>query len=415
MPKFSYIGRKVNGEKETGIIEGPGQDDVVAQLQRKGLFVTSIIPFDVGKKDSVQVLREPGTVRKQFSHGGINANDLVIFSRQLSMLLGAGVSLLRSLDVISKQVDSKRLFGIIGQVRQDMEGGRTLRDSLAKFPDVFSPLWINLIETGEASGNLPMVLDKLAYYLEESAGFNRKIISALMYPGILFIISVSAVLFFVIKIVPTFAGILSSMGVDLPMATKLLINLSNILTKKFFWLAGGIVLLVYLIRRFSSKPPFDRMLEDLRFKIPIFGEFFRYMLLERFATTMSILIESGVPILYALEISERSSGSIKMSETIQYIKKSVKEGRSMASPMEKSELFTPMVVQMVAIGEEIGELSNMLKRIAKFYQDYLETFVTRLAAIFEPLMIVFMGIIIGAMVIAIFLPIFNMATAKTTG
>ncbi|HQP91561.1 MAG TPA: type II secretion system F family protein [Candidatus Omnitrophota bacterium] len=414
MPKFSYIGRKANGEKETGIIEGPAQDEIVAQLQRKGLFVTSIIPFDVGKKDTMS-MKEPSVLRKQFTHNGISAADLVLFSRQLSMLLSAGVSLLRSIDVISKQVDSKKLFGILSQIRKDMEGGKTLRDCLAKFPDVFSPLWINLIETGEASGNLPMVLDKLAYYLEESASFQRKIISALMYPGILLFISVSAVLFFVIKIVPTFATMLTSFGVELPMATKILIALSNALTHNFFSIVFGIAALVFVVKNISKRPPFNRMLENLRFKVPVAGDFYRFLLLERFATTMSILIESGVPILYALEISERSSGSMKMAETVAYIKKNVKEGRSMATPMEKSEIFTPMVVQMVAIGEEIGELSNMLKRIAKYYQEYLETFVTRLASIFEPLMIVFMGIVIGAMVISIFLPIFNMATAKTAG
>jgi type IV pilus assembly protein PilC len=413
MPKFSYICRKSTGEKEAGVIEGPSQDDVVSQLQKKGLFVTSIIPFDVGKKDTA-FIKEPGSVKKQFTHSGISANDLVLFARQLAMLLGAGVSLLRSLDVISKQVDSKKLFGIIGQIRQDMEGGRTLRDSIAKYPEVFSPLWVNLIETGEASGNLPNVLDKLAFYLEESVGFQRKIISALVYPGILLFVAISAVLFFILKIVPTFAKILDSFGVELPLATRLLIDLSKILTKNFLLIIGGIAGSVYLYKHFSNKPPFNKIIEDIKFKVPIFGEFFRYLLLERFTTTMSILIESGVPILYALEISERSAGSIRMADTIQFIKKNVKEGRSMAAPMEKSDFFTPMLVQMVAIGEEIGELSNMLKRVAKFYQEYLETFVTRLASIFEPLMIVFIGIIIGAMVIAIFMPIFSIAFMKTS-
>jgi len=413
MPKFSYICRKSTGEKEAGVIEGPSQDDVVSQLQKKNLFVTSIIPFDVGKKDT-SFLKEPNVVKKQFTHSGINANDLVLFARQLAMLLGAGVSLLRSLDVISKQVDSKKLFGIIGQIRQDMEGGRTLRDSLAKYPEVFSPLWVNLIETGEASGNLPNVLDKLAFYLEESVGFQRKIISALVYPAILLFVAISAVLFFILKIVPTFAKILDSFGVPLPFATRLLIDTSKILSKNFLLIIGAIAGLVYLYKHFNDKPPWNKIIEDIKFKVPIFGEFFRYLLLERFTTTMSILIESGVPILYALEISERSAGSIKMADTIQFIKKNVKEGRSMAAPMEKSDFFTPMLVQMVAIGEEIGELSNMLKRVAKFYQEYLETFVTRLASIFEPLMIVFIGIIIGAMVVAIFMPIFSIAFMKTS-
>lgn len=294
-----------------------------------------------------------------------------------------------------------------------MEGGRTLRDSLAKHPNTFSPMWINLVETGEASGNLPMVLEKLAYYLESSMGFQRKIISALMYPGILLFVSVSAVFFFVLKIVPTFSKILLSFGVELPLPTRILMGISDFLIHKFFLLVFGIVALVWLYNYFSKKSPFDLMIEETKLRLPIFGDFFRFIMLERFTTTMSILIESGVPILYALEISERSAGSIKMAEAIRFIKKSVKEGRSMAAPMDKSDFFTPMVVQMVAIGEEIGELSNMLKRISKFYQEYLETFVTRIATIFEPLMIVFIGIIIGAMVVSIFLPIFSIAFMKT--
>ena len=415
MPKFSYICRKSTGEKEVGVIEGPSQDDIVAQLQKKGLFVTSIIPFDIGKKEIVFPKESKATPRKQFSHGRITSNDLVLFARQLAMLLSAGVSLLRSLEVISKQVDSKKLFDVIGQIRQGMEGGHTLRDALAKFPEIFSQLWVNLIETGEASGNLPTVLEKLAYYLDESASFRRKIISALLYPAILLFVSIAAVLFFILKIVPTFSRILSSFGVTLPLATRIVIGLSNFLTKRFFLLVAFIAGLIYGLRKLGKRAPFDRILEELKFKIPIFGDFFRYILLERFATTMSILIESGVPILYALEISERSTGSLKMSEAIQYIKKSVKEGHSMANPMEKSDFFTPMIVQMVAIGEEIGELSSMLKRIAKYYQEYLETFVTRLATIFEPLMIVFIGIIIGSLVISIFLPIFSLAFMKTAG
>ena len=413
MPKFSYISRTTSGEREAGVIEGPSQDDVVFQLQKRGLIVTSIIPFDVGKQDT-SFLKESKSQRKQFSHGGISANDLVLFARQLAMLLAAGVSLLRSLDIILKQVDSKKLFSVINQVSQDMESGRTLRDAMGKFPDIFSSLWINLVETGEASGNLPTVLEKLAYYLEEESGFKRKIISALMYPAILLFVSISAVFFFIIKIVPTFAKILNSFGVELPLPTRILIALSKFLTTKFFVLAGGVFGFIFLFKKGTKTPPFDRLIEDAKFKLPIFGDFFRFLILERFATTMSILIESGVPILYALEISERSTGSLRMAETIRFIKKSVKEGRSMASPMERSDFFTPMVIQMISIGEEIGELSNMLKRIAKFYQEYVETFITRLATIFEPLMIVFIGVIIGAMVISIFMPIFSLAFMKTS-
>ncbi|MGE5279648.1 MAG: type II secretion system F family protein [Deltaproteobacteria bacterium] len=415
MPKFSYIARKGSGERDSGIIDALSQDEAVIQLQQKDLIVTSIIPLELSHQEASGAPKMSlGKKKGQFTHSGVRPTDMVVFARQLALLLGSGVSLLRSLDIISKQVDSKKLFAVIGQVRQDMEGGRTLRDALAKFPVHFNALWLNLVETGEASGNLPMVLEKLAYYLEEEMSFRRKIISALLYPGILLFISVSAVLFFVLKIVPTFATILDGFGVPLPMATKVVIGVSNFLLHKFFILAGAIAGLFFLFKHLNNQPHFRRIFEDTRLKLPVMGEFFRFLLLERFTTTMSILVESGVPILYALEISERSAGCLRMSESIAFIKKNVKEGRTMAEPMEKIELFTPMIIQMVAIGEEIGELTNMLKRVSKYYQDYLETFVARLATIFEPLMIVFVGIIIGSMVIAIFLPIFSLATSKPT-
>jgi len=414
VPRYSFIGRKPSGERDTGIVDALSQDEAVLQLQQQGLIVVSILPLEMSQQAAAH--KAPtGIARKkksQFTHAGAKAGDMVVMARQLALLLSAGVSLLRSLDIISKQVDSKKLFDIIGQIRQDMEGGRTLRDAMAKFPKTFNALWLNLVETGEASGNLPMVLEKLAYYLEEDVAFRRKILSALLYPGILLCISVAAVLFFVMKIVPTFATILDSFGVPLPMATQIVIGISHFLIEKSYIIVGVVVGGVFLFKHLNRQPKFNRLFEETRLRLPVMGDFFRFMLLERFTTTMSILVESGVPILYALEISERSAGSQKMAECVAFIKRNVKEGRSMAEPMEKMEIFTPMVIQLVAIGEEIGELTAMLKRISKYYQEYLETFVTRLATIFEPLMIVFIGIIIGAMVISIFLPIFNLATSK---
>ena len=416
MPKYSYIGRKSNGERATGVVDALSQDEAVLQLQQQGLIITSILPLEMSQQTSAGKAPSHLASRKksQFTHAAVRATDMVIMARQLALLLGAGVSLLRSLDIIGKQVDSKRLFDVMAQIRQDMEGGRTLRDAMAKFPKIFGALWINLVETGEASGNLPLVLEKLAYYLEESMSFRRKIMSAMLYPAILLFISLSAVTFFVMKIIPTFAGILDSFGVPLPLATRIVIGISHFLVQKSYFIVAGIAGAVFLFKYLNTQPRFCRLFEEMRLKSPVLGDFFRFMLLERFATTMAILVESGVPILYALEISERSAGSLKMAECIGFIKKNVKEGRSMAEPMEKMDLFTPMLIQLVSIGEEIGELTAMLKRVSKYYQEYLETFVNRLATIFEPLMIVFIGIIIGAMVISIFLPIFNLATSKPT-
>ncbi|MBL7197861.1 MAG: type II secretion system F family protein [Candidatus Omnitrophica bacterium] len=412
MPKFSYIARTKEATKNTGMIEAVSQDEAISLLQKKDLVVTSIIQIDKlssaqEKKKSIALARS--TTRK-FKHKGASSGDLVVFARQLSMLLGAGVSLMKSLDVTLKQVDSQRLNEAISDMSKDMEAGRTFKDALAKHKNIFSELWLYLVETGEASGNLPMVLDHLANYLEEQQAFKTKIISAMMYPAILFIVAIGAVMFFVMKIVPTFTKILTSMNVALPLPTQILIGISNFLTKRFFLMILIVTGMVFLFKNLMRNENVKALIEKIQLKLPLFGSFFRFMMIESFSTTMSILIESGVPIIYALDISERSQPNKTMQEIIGGIKLSVREGKSFAIPLEKTDFFPPMVIQMISTGEEIGELSNMFKRISVYYRQYLEAFVARLTAIFEPLMIVFMGVIIGAMVISIFLPIFSLAT-----
>ncbi|MFC1709251.1 type II secretion system F family protein [Candidatus Omnitrophota bacterium] len=408
MSKFSYIVRTKEATRDSGVIEADNKDEAVAILQKRDLIVTSIIQID--KKVSVQTKKDAKSAGRTFKHKGAKFEDLVIFARQLSMLLGAGVSLMKSLTVTQKQVDSQMLHDAILDMTKDMEAGRTFKDCLAKHGKVFNELWLYLVETGEASGNLPKVLDHLASYLEEQQAFRTKIVSALMYPAILFIVSVGAVLFFVMKIVPTFTKILNSMNVELPLPTQMLVLLSEFLTKKILLVFLMIGILTYIFKKLKSNDKVRYMVEKMQLRLPVLGDFFRFMMIESFATTMSILIESGVPIIYALDISERSQPNKTMKDIISGVKLSVREGKSFSVPLEKSKFFPPMVIQMVATGEEIGELSIMFKRVAEYYRQYLEAFVARLTAIFEPLMIVFMGGIIGAMVISIFLPIFSLAT-----
>jgi type IV pilus assembly protein PilC len=415
MPKFSYIARTKNSGKETGTIEAATQEEAIATLHSKGLAVASIIQYDISSAISKEQEKKEafvfGAKKIKFKHRGVKSTDLVVFARQLAMLLGAGVSLMKALDVISKQIDSQRLYEVMSEMSKDMEAGRTFKDSLSKYKTVFSEMWLYLVETGEASGNLPVVLNHLANYLEERQAFKTKIISALMYPGILFLVAVSAVMFFIIKIVPTFTQILTSMSVELPLATKILIGISDIVRKKFFFALMVVDGVVFAFKRLWKADNFRFLIEKFQLRLPLFGNFSRFMMIESFATTMSILIESGVPIIYALDISERSQPSKIMREIISNVKLNVREGKTFSVPLEKANFFPPMVIQMVSTGEEIGELANMFKRISVYYQQYLEAFVARFASLFEPLMIVFMGFIIGAMVISIFLPIFNLATA----
>ncbi|MDD5618494.1 MAG: type II secretion system F family protein [Candidatus Omnitrophica bacterium] len=415
MSKFSYIARTKEGTKETGYVEAASRDEAITNLQRKDLVVTSLVQYDTPatyKDHDEKRATLSGGKKMHFKHRGVKSIDLVVFARQLSMLLGAGVSLMKALDVIGKQVDSERLYEVLSEMVKDMEAGRTFKDSLAKYKNIFSDMWLYLVETGEASGNLPIVLNHLANYLEDRQAFKSKIVSALMYPGVLFVVATGAVFFFVIKIVPTFTQILTSMNVALPIPTQILITISEVLRKNFVFLVLATIGLVFFIKKMLRVDSFRAVVERIQLSLPLFGNFFRFMMIETFCTTMSILIESGVPIIYALDISERSQPNKTMREIISNVKLNVREGKSFSVPLEKTGFFPPMVIQMVATGEEIGELANMFKRISKYYQEYLEAFVARFASLFEPLMIVFMGVIIGAMVISIFLPIFSLASAS---
>ncbi|PIP18739.1 MAG: hypothetical protein COX41_06630 [Candidatus Omnitrophica bacterium CG23_combo_of_CG06-09_8_20_14_all_41_10] len=409
MPKFFYIARDKTGNKVTGVEEAANQDDTITRLQAKNLIVISVIP-EAGEGGRVSIT--PDRVMKQrvtLKHNRITGTELTLFCRQLATLLGAGVTILKSLDIITQQVASKRLYQVIKDLEKSMEAGLSFHEAIGKHPKVFSELWINLVESGEASGNLAMVLSRLAGYLERDAAFKKKIVSALIYPAILMCAGLSALLFMTIRIIPTFAEIFKGFNIQLPFLTQVLLNIS------FFIRHFGFVMIIVLavgfwfLRKYISTKTGKKNFQSLLLKLPIFGEFFRTLCVERFTSEMSTLVESGVPILYSMEIAERSVNNLVLAEVIHKIKEDVREGKPLGQSLEKSNFFDPMVVQMINIGEEIGELSNMFKRLNTFYQEYLENFLTRFTSMFEPIMLIFMGGIIGIMVIGLFLPIFEIS------
>ena len=342
-------------------------------------------------------------------HSRITSGDLTLFCRQLATLLGAGVTILRSMNIIAQQVASKRLCQVINNLQKSMEAGLSLHEAMARHPEVFSELWINLVESGEASGNLAMVLSRLASYLERDAAFKKKIISALIYPAILMFAGLAALLFMSIKIIPTFAEIFKGFNIELPFLTKVLLVVSFFIRHYGIALVILVAIGIWFMRKYTSTKQGKKQYQGFLLKLPGFGEFFRTLSIERFTSEMSTLVESGVPILYSLEISERSVNNAILEEVIRKIKEDVRAGKPLGKSLEKSNFFDPMVVQMVNIGEEIGELSNMFKRLNTFYQEYLETFLTRFTSMFEPAMLIFMGVIIGIMVIGLFLPIFEIS------
>lgn len=412
MPRYYYTVRDNAGKKQTGSEEAGSSEELISRLQARNLIVVSI---DYEPKDEPASAARgdvPGRYRR-FSHYAVRGDDLVIFCRQLATLLGAAVTILKSLDIISKQVSSRRLYNIIRALMKNMEGGLSFHEALAKHPKVFSELWVNLVETGEASGNLAGVLNRLASHLEKSAAFRRKIISSLIYPIILMIAATGALLFLTMKIIPTFAEIFKGFDIELPTLTLMLLSVSNFVRKYFLFIAGACIAGYFMFRAYINTKEGRVAYEKFKFNLPLFGEFNRALTVERFSSSMSTLIESGVPILYSLEITEHSVDNMVMADIIHRIKEDVVTGKSLSSTIEKSGFFEPMVGQMVAVGEEVGDLPQMFKRINTFYQEYTETFLLRFTALFEPFMLIFMGVVIGIMVVGMFLPIFRIANINT--
>jgi len=404
MSRFYYIARDTKGEKITGIEEASVQEEVISRLQSRNLLVINVI-----SAEKSETKPEIGPKTKLSSrHYRVTNEDVVLFCRQMATLLGAGVTILKSLDIISQQVSSRKLYKVIKDLQKGMEAGLSLHEAMAKHPKIFSELWVNLVESGEASGNLALVLNRLSGYLERMARFRGKVISALIYPVILLVGAIGALLFLTLKIIPTFAELFKGFNIQLPALTKMLIFASYFIRRYFVIIIACLVLFGYLLKRYIKTNAGRQQYERLLFNLPILGNFFRSLIVERFASEMSTLVESGVPILYSLEITEHSVDNLVVAGIIREIKENVRDGKPLSQPLEKSGFFEPMVVQMIAIGEEVGELSQMFKKIDVFYQEYVETFLTRITSMFEPFMLIFMAFIVGIMVMGMFLPIFQL-------
>ena len=408
MSKFFYTVRDNTGRKIAGTEEAPNSDELVTRLQARDLIVVNV-GLDSNESSTGFGKKKPAGMQAQHKHTRVTSGDLVVFCRQLSTLLSAGVTILKSLDIISKQVSSRKFYATIKDLQKNMEGGLTFNESMGKHPAVFSELWVNLAESGEASGNLAVILNRLATYLERKEAFKKKIISALIYPIILMLAGFGALLFLTIQIIPTFADLFKGFNITLPALTQLLITVSVILRKYGFLILAGIIISGFLLKKYINTKDGRRAFEVLQYKLPVAGDFFRAMAVERFSSSMSTLIESGVPLLYSLEITEHTVGSMIVGEIIRQVKTEVRDGKTLSQPLEETGFFEPMVVQMIAVGEEIGDLPQMFKRINTFYEEYITTTLERFVSVFEPAVLVFMGAMIGVMVVGMFLPIFQLS------
>ncbi len=403
MPVFKYFVRDRLGRKIIKKEEASSEEELIKKLRQKDLIIIKIIPL----KDDASAFK------RRFTHRSVKSGDLLMFAYQLATMLNAGVTLVKALDVTKCQVSSSKFYEILEKIRIEVEKGNSFSEVLGKFPKIFSGLWVSLVEIGEASGNLALVLDRLAYYLEQRAEFRRKIVSALFYPAILFMIAIGAVAFFATMIIPKFKEIFLQFDMELPHLTRLLFEGSTFISRIWFLLVILIALIAFTFYKFIHLPKGKEVFDKIMLRFPIIGPFLKEVSLERFSSEIATLLEAGVPIVYSLEISEKSATNVVLRNIIKEIKENVKRGRPLNLPLEKFTYFPPLVIQMIRIGEEVGNLADMFKKISNYYHKIIETKMARFISLFEPLMIIFIGGIIGSMVIAMYLPIFNLATLGT--
>lgn len=393
MNTYRYIAKDKAGKTLTGMLEGNSDGEVAEVLHKKELIIVSVQPAKarpVKAKD-----------RK------IKLDELVIFSRQLATMIDAGIPLVQALGILSEQIENKNLKNIVVLVRQDIEAGMSFCDALAKHPNVFSEFFINMTRAGEASGMLDQVLDRLATYLEKNAALTRKVKSSLVYPAVVISMALIITALLLLKVVPTFKGIFDLLGGQLPLPTRVLIGISDALRHWFLYIVGVIVGLIFLFKKYISTQKgrynFDR--QKLRF--PVLGTLFRKVAIAKFSRTFSTLVKSGVAILNALDIVAKTSGNKVVEEAVMNCRIAVRNGEPIARPLAKSGVFPPIVCRMIGVGEQTGQLEKMLSKIADFYDEQVDAAVAGLTSMIEPLVIAFLGVIIGGIVISLFLPIFK--------
>ena len=408
MPNYFYTVKDDSGNTKTDTTQAFSEDALVMKLQSEGYFVVNVRLLSDKPGAAKAKTEKKLETQIKFDHDKSKIEDLLVLSRQLATMLEAGVTMLRSLDVVRSQIQSKELYEAVRQIHDDIEQGASLSAALAKHPKIFNQFWVSLAEVGEASGTMPLVLNKLAEHVEQEVAFKSAIISAMVYPLILFVVCIGAVVFFALVVGPQFEKIFNSMHAQLPAMTRALLATFDFIKHDFLYIFGGLFGTVVLLKGYFSTPMGELQFEQIVYHLPVIGDVTKLIIVERFAAQMAILTESGVPILYALEITEKLVDNKTCGLVVAQVREGVREGKGMADSLMESGFFPMMAVQMIKVGEETGELGKMLKHVAEFYQANVESFMKRFGTLIEPFMLVFMAAMIGTIVISIFLPLFKL-------
>jgi type IV pilus assembly protein PilC len=398
MPTFVYSARTVTGELQNGEIDLKDRDEVVGFLRRQRL-----VPVKVERKQ--RSFEIPGL------GSGVSTRDIVIFTRQFATMINSGLPLVQSLDILARQSENKALRKTIEQVLYDVESGQTLADAMRQHEKVFPELYVNMVAAGEAGGILDTILLRLAVFLEKADALKRKIKGAMIYPSVILTVAAGAVAVLLIFVIPTFQTMFASAGIALPGPTRLVIFMSETLQSQWYVFVIAIAMFVIGIQRFYKTSGGQLVLDRLLLNLPILGPMQRKAAIARFTRTLGTLVSSGVSILDGLEITAKTSGNRVLHDAIMESRMSIAGGETISEPLRKSGVFPPMVVSMINVGEQTGGLDEMLTKIADFYDEEVDAAVEALLAAMEPVMIVFLGVVVGGMIIAMYLPIFEMMNA----
>jgi type IV pilus assembly protein PilC len=394
MPVFEYTARSVSGQEQTGTIDLPNIDAVREHLRKNRLMVVRV--------------REQQRKKRA---GRIPTRDIVIFTRQFATMINAGLPLVQSLDILAQQTENKSLASVTRQVLYDVESGNTLADALDKHRNAYTALYVNMVAAGEAGGILDTILLRLATFLEKNDAVIRKVKGAMVYPAVIFSVAGLAVLVLLVFVIPTFQTMFEEAGIALPLPTRLVIFMSDFLQGYWWALIVGSIAFAFLLRRYYATEGGKLVIDRALLKTPVLGDLLRKSAVSRFTRTLGTLLSSGVSILDGLEITARTAGNRVIHDAVMESRGSIAGGETVAGPLEKSQVFPPMVTSMIAVGEATGGLDEMLTKIADFYDDEVDAAVSALLSLMEPIMIVVLGAVVGGMIVAMYLPIFDMVNA----
>lgn len=397
MPIYLWEGKNRKNETQKGELEAANEIAVRAALSRRQINPTKI------KKKPKDLFENVSFLQPR-----VRESDIILFARQFSTMIDAGLPIIQCLDILHVQQDNKTFKKMIRQITESVEGGSTLAEALKKFPKHFDDLFTNMIAAGEAGGILDTILRRLAGYLEKAAALKRKVKGAMTYPAIVLVVAVLVVAVILIYVIPVFQDMFADMGGELPIPTQIVVKISDFVQSKFLYIVGAVILLAIALRRFYRTEKGQALMDKWVLKLPVFGVLLRKVAVAKFTRTMSTMLTSGVAILEALEIVAKTSGNKTIESAIFKVRSGISEGRTMADPLIESGVFPSMVCQMIAVGESTGALDTMLEKIADFYDEEVDQAVTNLTAMIEPIMMVFLGVTIGGLVISMYLPIFKM-------